>query len=247
MSVLAINIGNTNIHFGLYHRKQIQKYTVKIESEDFLTQLTNTIDMLPIVRTDTEVRISSVNPNYTQQIESVFASRGFENIHLIGYLEKWQVDFHHYQKGQLGLDRMLVCEAAYKRKQLPAIIFDMGTATTMNVIDEAGVFLGGAIFPGVYMGLEALNQKTAQLPHVDLDDVTPNLLGLSTSEAIHSAAIHGNVSMIEGMVARVEKAMNKTAYVYITGGAARILQPVFLREMIYEKHFLLEGLLLLNK
>lgn len=243
MSVLAINIGNTNIHLGMREDNGIQTKTVILQDSEQLERQFKAGLASFEVKKITEVRISSVNPDYTQKIVSIVTQIVTQSVHIIDYNDLWTVNYECYEKGKLGIDRMLVCEAAYKRKELPAIIFDFGTATTMNVVSESGDFLGGAIFPGIYMGVRALSEKTALLPQVLLDTKEPQLLGTSTIAAIQSAALYGNKAMIEGMISQVEQGLKKQAHVYITGGAASVLYPLLTREVMYEKDLLLEGIL----
>lgn len=247
MSVLAVTIGNTNIHFGMYNQNMINKKTLPVAASSNCKEIIDVVESFLKNVNISRIQIASVNPRYTDAV--VTCLKQFKDIPLrqVKYDDSyWSVDYSSYQKRTLGIDRMLVCEAAIQRKKLPAIIFDFGTATTMNVVDENGVFSGGAIFPGINMGLEALTNKTAQLPQIELDDKVPNLLGKSTTEAMKSAAVHGNIAMAEGMVKKVENALGKQVHVYITGGAAQFLAQSFQIKIQWEANFLLEGLLNLN-
>lgn len=243
MSILAVNIGNTNVHFGFVLDREVRRLTIKAnEIEDsakwfpFLRQLEG--------MSFSEARIASVNPQYVDEvcrgIQAMFEIPVFEFTHDMVFRN----DYHLYQQGRLGMDRILVCEAAAHRGKFPAIIFDFGTATTMNVIDEKGCFLGGAIFPGIWMGNEALTQKTALLPSVDLRYEKPHLLGLSTKEAMASAALFGNAAMVEGMVERVEKLLLEKPSIYLTGGAAYLLKGYLPDTFEHAPDLLLEGILM---
>lgn len=243
MSILAINIGNTNVHFGFVLDHEVRRLTIKAN------EIEDSAKWVPFLRqfegmSFSEVRIASVNPQYVDEvcrgIQSMFEIPIFEFTHN----SLFQNDYHRYQEGRLGIDRILVCEAAAHRGKFPAIIFDFGTATTMNVIDEKGIFIGGAIFPGIWMGNEALTQKTALLPSVDLRYETPDLLGLSTKESMASAALFGNAAMVEGMVSQVEKRLSEKPTIYLTGGAAYLLKNYLPNTFEHAPNLLLEGMLM---
>ncbi|MGL4662194.1 MAG: type III pantothenate kinase [Culicoidibacterales bacterium] len=248
MAILAINIGNTNIHLGVEQNGNIIEKTVRLQDESCDAYIKEAIDFFSQKNDIDTVKLSSVNPEYTAYIADLITSLTMKQVEIIQHGSTgWKVDYEQYENGKLGLDRMLVCEAVYARKKVPAIIFDFGTATTMNVIDEKGVFLGGSIFPGVYMGIEALQKRTAQLPHTELSaERKVPLLGKTTQEAMQSAALYGAVSMVEGMIERVQNLM-PIDHVFITGGAAKQLQPYFSKSVIYEEYLVIEGILALNQ
>lgn len=246
MTVLAINIGNTNIHIGMYENMTLSERVVGVRQADFETNFIECIQSFLLIEDINCVRINSVNPAYTAQVTALIQQCLHVSIEYVNYESNWQVDYSLYETGKLGLDRMLACEAVYQKATLPAIVFDFGTATTMNVIDQNGVFCGGAIFPGVYMGLEALHQKTALLPNMKEIEQPVELLGLTTVKAMQSAAVYGNASMIEGMIERVCQLFQEEVYTYCTGGATPVLKPYITVPMQYEATLVLEGILSLN-
>lgn len=247
MAVLAVNIGNTNIHLAIESVDGIKRSTIALLDEAFDLKLQIAIHAFNDENQLTKAIVSSVNPVYTKNVVEIMKRLITVDVNVLNHESNWSVDYHLYEDDKLGIDRMLVCEATYQRQILPAIIFDFGTATTMNVVDGKGVFLGGAIFPGVHMGLEALNEKTALLPEIILDQENPNIIGTSTSEAMRSAAIYGNVAMVEGMVKKVEQEVGQSLKVYITGGASPLMQPHFSIDVTYAKDLILEGILSMNK
>ena len=126
---------------------------------------------------------------------------------------------------EVGSDRLVNAVAAYDAHGGPLIILDFGTATTFDVIDDKGNYFGGVIAPGINLSLEALHQAAAQLPRVAVSK-PETVIGKSTVPAMKSGIYWGYVSMIEGMVARIEAEFGAKMNVVATGGLA----PLFLNE-----------------
>ena len=123
----------------------------------------------------------------------------------------------------------------------PLIIIDMGTATTMTVIDREARVLGGAIIPGVGISLEALANGTSQLPHISLD-APKKCISTDTVEAMRSGSVYGTAAMLDGMIERMEAELGEPAAVIATGGLGGCIIPHCRREITYDKNLLLNGL-----
>ena len=141
----------------------------------------------------------------------------------------------------VGKDRLVDAAYAAANFPLPVITVDLGTATTFNVIRENSVFCGGAIAPGLDMGLGALSERTAQLPRLDLQ-IPKRIIGRNTEECILSGTIVGMAAMLDGMVQRIEAELGSPATLILTGGAARFVEPLVLHPHIYDPNLLLKGL-----
>lgn len=141
----------------------------------------------------------------------------------------------------VGLDR--VAEAAWvaRRYSLPALIVDMGTATTFNVLDKQGVFLGGMISPGVETSMLALHNRTAQLPIVDLFDPV-RLIGRDTGSCIRSGIINGTAAQIDGLASRVEKELKEKITLILTGGWANLVIPFCKHPYMHDPLLLPKGI-----
>jgi type III pantothenate kinase len=145
---------------------------------------------------------------------------------------------------QLGSDA--VCNAVAALSYVPGdiIIFDMGTATSMGIIDNKKRFAGGAIMPGLNTSLEALSAKTAQLPKISLD--TPaRVVGTNTVDCMRSGSVFGWASMLDGMILRVEEEEGRPFTVFATGGLSERIVPHMRRKVRHEPALLLEGLRLI--
>ncbi|MCH8957326.1 type III pantothenate kinase, partial [candidate division KSB1 bacterium] len=118
---------------------------------------------------------------------------------------------------EAGSDRIVNAVAGWQRYGEPLIIVDFGTATTCDAVSKKGEYLGGVIFPGIQISMEALFNNAAKLPRVELI-VPDQVIGRSTIESIQSGAVHGFVGMIDGMVRKFREELGKKAKVIATGG-----------------------------
>ena len=118
---------------------------------------------------------------------------------------------------EVGADRIVNSVAAFEKFGGPLIIVDFGTATTFDVVSKKGEYLGGAIFPGIQISLEALFKHTAKLPRIDMV-VPEQAIGKSTAESIRSGAVYGFAGMIEGVIRKMKSELGQNAHVVATGG-----------------------------
>jgi len=147
---------------------------------------------------------------------------------------------------EVGADRIVNAVAAKALYGTPLIVIDFGTATTFDVISKEGDYLGGAIAPGVTVAAEALVQRTAKLPRVEL--VVPNrAIGTNTISSMQSGIMYGYVGLVEGMVARLRDELGGEARVIATGGLAEHIacQTAVIEDV--DQNLTLEGLKLLYK
>ncbi|MFU8819857.1 MAG: type III pantothenate kinase [Desulfurivibrio sp.] len=130
------------------------------------------------------------------------------------------------QPAEVGADRLVNAAAAYRDYQCALIIVDFGTAITLDCVSAAGEYLGGTITPGVAISLDALNQRTAKLPRVDIATPPRRPIGSNTVEAIRSGILYGYAGMIEGLVRRIREQMApEKPKVIATGGMAELIAP----------------------
>jgi type III pantothenate kinase len=146
---------------------------------------------------------------------------------------------------EVGADRIVNAVSAYHLTGKHTIVIDLGTATTFDVIDGKGRYQGGAIAPGIGLGLDALFSRTAKLPRVEL--VQPSVtIGRNTVQSIQSGVFYGAVSMIDGMVDRIKKELAvEDVAVLATGGHAELLSRVSRTVQRVEPDLTLNGLRLL--
>ena len=240
--ILAMGIGNTNFVFA-----QKEKGITNIERHD-TSSLKTSKDFVKVIKTCTTkfdvegIIVSSVIPSLTSHlIDAVQNLFGVTPI-VVSSDIPMSLDLSAYNKKQIGNDRIAVCESAISNYSMPAIIFDFGTATTINIVDEEHRFLGGSILTGVTMGLDALCKNTAQLPKGDIAHSAVQLIGSNTVDCLISGAVYGNVAMIEGMTHRIEDSLGKKATVLVTGGNARFILPFCKEDLIYDENLQIDGL-----
>jgi type III pantothenate kinase len=142
---------------------------------------------------------------------------------------------------QTGADLVVGCVAALREHKPPMIVVDMGTATTMVVLDEAGALIGGCICPGVKISMDALTDRTALLPGLQLDQ-PKKAIGRNTVDCMRSGIMMGNAAMLDGMVERMEAELGQKCTVIATGGIAKFIVPMCKTPVIYDKDLLVKGL-----
>jgi len=201
------------------------------------------------VKTETEVEmdgaiIASVNTSLTDIVEQAVTNLPGAVPLMVSASLKMRLDLSGYDTSLIGSDRIAACEAALCKYPLPAIVFDFGTATTINVIDKDGKYLGGSILPGLLTGAKALSSNTALLPLLSVPaeqtELVP-LIGTNTMECIQSGTIHGNAAMFDGMIARISQQVGG-ATVIATGGYAKYVLPLCCSTYVYDEHLLITGL-----
>ncbi len=145
---------------------------------------------------------------------------------------------------EVGPDRITNAVAALDLYGAPVIVVDLGTATTFDVISDAGEYLGGAIVPGVEISLDALISRAASLRRVELTEAPGRAIGRTTIESIQSGVIFGTAALVDGLVERIELEIGR-ATVVATGGLGAIVVPHTQRVLAYEPWLTLHGLRLL--
>ena len=147
---------------------------------------------------------------------------------------------------QVGSDRIVIAVAALAEYKPPMILMDLGTATTIEVVEPGNMYLGGVIFPGVKISLDALTSRTAQLPGISLDK-PKNIIGRNTVDCMRSGMMYGTAAMIDGIVERIEEELGHKSTLIATGGLAQFITPLCKREIILERDLLLKGLNIIYK
>jgi type III pantothenate kinase len=145
---------------------------------------------------------------------------------------------------EVGADRIVNAVAVLASYELPAIIVDFGTATTFDVLDAKGNYLGGAIAPGLAISAEALFEKTAKLPKVEISRPS-RIVGKTTVQSLQSGLYWGYAGLVEGLLKRMKKELGAVKTVVATGGLARLIAPDCPSVQAVDENLTLEGLRLL--
>lgn len=218
--LLCIDIGNTNIVFAVYDgQEQIEQ--ARMETSGKVPEAIN--DIAQKYPNISDVIVSSVVPKLNDTIQKSCS-----------YLLKAEPVFVDYQNAgidtdldfpaEVGADRLVNAVAVKAHYKKPAIIVDFGTATTFDVIDDAGIYSGGVIAPGINLSMTALHMAAAKLPDIAIES-TESVIGKNTKDAMQSGIYWGYISLIEGMIKRISDEMKETPFVIATGGLA----PLFMK------------------
>src|SRR5919199_689883 len=156
------------------------------------------------------------------------------------------LDNRYDDPAAVGADRIVNAVAAGRHYGFPAIIVDIGTATTVEAVDGAGCYLGGAILTGLYVSLEALVSRTAKLPSVDLEEEPPRVIATNTPDSIRSGFIYGYAGAIDALIRRSRDELGEqNANVIATGGPASVIVPYCHEIHEFDPDLTLKGLLAL--
>ncbi len=245
--LLAVDIGNTNIVFGLYINEELRTHwrirTEKNRTTDEYWVLVNEFIRLNEIGPETidDIIISCVVPHLIPIFEEL-SKKYFKAAPLIvGPGIKTGIPILYKNPAEVGADRIVNAVAGFAKYGGPLIIVDFGTATTFDVVSNKGEYLGGVICPGLQISLEALYKGTAKLSPVDL--VTPkHVIGKSTVESIQAGAIFGSVGLVEKMISKIHEELGQRAKVIGTGGVLKsIIEQIDIIETI-DPFLTLEGL-----
>lgn len=250
MYVLAVDIGNTTISAALYADKEC-KATLRLPSDISWeqAQLTARFERLlqqNIVAPEqlSGAVMASVVPPCTTLVQNAIRSlTGIETLVITANAPSG-IDLSRYDAAHLGTDRIVDMAAAASLYDGPVAVWDLGTATTLSVIDKDRVMVGGMISPGVELGMRALHEHTAQLPEVTPRHC-PTLLGLDTESNMRSGSVAATGLMISAAADYIERTYQLSGlHVVLTGGHAEYVLPWIKRENItYVRDLQLRGLL----
>ena len=146
--------------------------------------------------------------------------------------------------GTVGSDLIVGAVAARAKYPAPIAIVDMGTATTVSVVAENGAYIGGMIIPGLWVSVNALSAKAAQLPYIDLAGPT-KLLGTNTVDCMRAGAVIGCAAMLDGIIDRMEEELGKPVSAVLTGGVSPLIVPHCRHKFHLEPDILIDGLQIL--
>lgn len=249
--ILAIDTGNTVMTAGLFSPEGTLYFRGSIKTDKNKTQDQLAIDLLDIfrlyqadIRSVTGVVLSSVVPPMTSALAGAARQLTGREPMIVGPGMKTGMNIIAEIQNQLGADIVASAVAALQRYPAPIIVIDMGTATTMSVVDSSGNYIGGVILPGLKVSLDSLSSKTAQLPYISLD-MPGSVIGKNTIDCMRSGIMYGNAAMIDGIIDRMEAELGMKASVVATGGLARFITPLCRHHISYEDDLLLKGLLIL--
>lgn len=250
--ILAIDIGNSNIVLGCFEQDKIL-FTERLSTNQQYTALEYIVSIKSILELNgiegsrfEGCIISSVVPSVTLTVKSALERLTKAEIITVGPGIKTGLKIKLDNPTQLGSDRVADAVAGINLYPTPLIIIDMGTATTVSVIDSDKNYLGGMIIPGLRVSLESLTMKTSQLPKIGLEP-PKRLIGQNTVECMKSGIIHYSAAGIDGVTERIEEFLGENCTVVSTGGLANRIIPFCKRKIIIDEELLLKGLMIIYK
>jgi len=228
--VLAVDIGNTNIVFGVFDGGRIISHwrigTDKSKTSDEYGILFRELMKLRDINPDTigGAVISCVVPTIQSTVTNAIQTYFNVNPVVVGPGVKTGMPILYHNPKEVGADRIVNGVAAFDKYRNAVIVVDFGTATTFDCVSEKGEYMGGIITPGLMISAEALYREASKLPRVEI--VKPEtIIGKTTVESIQSGLIHGYAGLVDGVVEKIKTEMKTEPRVIATGGVANLIAP----------------------
>src|SRR3954466_4776585 len=228
--LLAVDAGNTQTHLGTYRDGELVQHwrfaTVRESTADELGAAVRNLLALRGMHLEMldGMIVSSTVPQLRPEWTAMGAQYLDADIKVVGPGLRTGMPIRYDNPHEIGPDRLVNAVAGYDKVGGPCVVVDFGTAVTHDIVSADGEYLGGVIFPGVEISLEALSERAAALPRIDL--VEPRtLIGKSTVDAIRSGVLFGFAAMVDGIVARLREQLGAETRALATGGLASLVVP----------------------
>ena len=248
--ILAIDIGNTNIVVGCiddqktYFIERLSTVRTKTELE-YAVDLKTVLDIYHIKGSDIEgCIISSVVPQITNTAKLAAEKILKKEVMVLGPGVKTGLNILMDHPAQLGADLVADAVAGLNEYPVPFIVIDMGTATTVSVVNSKKQYIGGMILPGVRVSLDALTARASQLSGISID-APKNVIGKNTVECMKSGVLYSSAAALDGIIDRVEEELGEKTTVIATGGLAKKIVSHCKKDIILDEDLLLKGLLVI--
>lgn len=247
MQILTIDIGNTNIVIGCAVDHKVT-FVERMHTSHTKTDLEYAIDchmVLELHKIDASqldgAIISSVVPPLTNTLAAAIHKLTGITALIVGPGIKTGLNLLMDNPAQVGSDLVVASVAAMHDYGAPVIVIDMGTATTMTVVDKNRNFIGGLIYPGVQIALQSLENSTAQLPQIHLK-APEKVIGGNTIDCMCSGLVYGNAAALDGLLDRMMNELGYPATIVASGGLAPLIVPHCKHKILLDDELLLKGL-----
>lgn len=250
--LLAVDVGNTQTHFGAFRGEELVEHwrfaTVRDSTADELgAALRNLLELRGLEFGDLDAAIvSSTVPALGDEWKRVGAQYLGKEPIVVGPGVRTGIALRYDNPREIGADRLVNAVAAHDRFRGACVVVDFGTAITFDPVSANGEYLGGLIVPGVEISLQALAERAAKLPNVDLQPPR-EVIGKSTIEAIRSGVIHGFSSLVDGVLERISRELGPDVSTIATGGQAELIVPFCERVSEIDDLLTLTGLRLIHE
>ncbi|HST42145.1 MAG TPA: type III pantothenate kinase [Conexibacter sp.] len=228
--LLVLDVGNTQTHFGTFDGDQLTQHwrfaTVRESTADELgAKLSNLLGLRGLSFDDVSASIvSSTVPQLGAEWRAVGERYLGHQMVVVGPGIRTGMPIRYENPREIGADRLVNAVAAFERIGAACVVVDFGTAITFDPVSETGEYLGGIITPGVEISMEALTERAAALPKIDL--VEPRaLIGKTTVDAIRSGIVYGFAGQVDGIVRRLRAELGEETATIATGGLAQAIVP----------------------
>lgn len=250
--ILTVDVGNSNIVLGgvrgdeIVFEARLRTDATKT-SDEYCIDLKMILEVYKLGADDIEGSIiASVVPQVLNSMQTAIRKLTGKVPLVVGPDLKTGLKIAIDDPSQTGADLVVGCVAALREHSAPMIIIDMGTATTVMVLNKDSEMIGGAIIPGVKISMDALTGRTALLPGLQLDQ-PKKAIGSNTIDCMRSGLMLGSACMIDGMIDRMEEELGYKTTLIATGGIAKFVLPMCRHEIIYDKDLLVKGLAVLYR
>ena len=230
--ILALDVGNTNTVVGGFEGSAL-RFSLRMQSDRNKT-VDEYVLLLRGLLAEKEVDLSTVEGGIISSVvpelryvlgKAMERLTGKTFLVVSSRLDLGGIRIKMDIPGQVGADLLVDAAAALSLYRPPLVIFDMGTATTMSVLDREGSYIGGVIIPGLRLSMDALSGRAAQLPFINLEEPPERLIGKNTVDCMKAGAIYSNAAMLDGLVDRVEEELGEKVTVVATGGLMGVVLP----------------------
>lgn len=250
--ILALDIGNTNIVIGCMENETCS-FVERVSTNSSKTVLEYVVDFKTLlelykipIENITGCIVASVIPPLNNVVISALQKLLHVKPLLVGPGIKTGLNILMDNPTQIGADLIVDAVAGLHYYGAPIIMIDLGTATTISVLDRNKNYIGGMILPGVRVSLDSLVNRTSQLPRISLE-APKKIIGKNTIDAMKSGIILGQASCLDGMIERIWEELGYETEVVATGGLASSIVPYCRREIIYDNELTLKGLEILYR
>jgi type III pantothenate kinase len=231
MHIIAVDIGNTNVGVGLFldGKEEFVRSIPGASGTELQECLVDAWGKVPVLDTSTEgkrngvIVVSSVNRPATEALREMIAAELGEKIHVVGEDVPLPMSVWVDEPNKVGTDRVVSAAAAYAVVEDAVVVADFGTAVTIDLVDQSGVFKGGVICPGFDISAQALKDNTAQLPKVTVHRPS-GPYGTNTADAINCGLYYASIGAMEEIVRRYAEEIGKWPQTIITGSGAETIK-----------------------
>jgi len=248
--ILTIDIGNTQIEIGVFKSDELIRSwrissVIDRTEDEYFVFIEKFLNQIQTGITDVKgVGLASVVPNKTFIYEKM--CKKYLNIQplIVDHSINLGIEVKYADPASVGADRLCNSVAAFHKYKQAVVVVDLGTATTFDVVNSKGHYLGGIISPGIETTAWALYQRAAKLPKISLE-FPDHFIGTTTEKSMQSGILYGTVKIVDGLLEEIITELGETPKIIATGGLGKLIQPRTHRIEEYLPHLVLEGLYLI--